>query len=100
MEKIEFGTIEETEFMDEEGSTMTTVTDIKMGKPKSPKRIKLKVRQRVYSRSEERQKYLEFSKQLEDDPALLDPGWSIEHSKDGDANGYYYAVKTYTLLKI
>lgn len=99
MEKIEFGTVEETEFMDEEGSTMTTIVDYKEGKPKPLKRLKIKKRQRVHSRAEERELYLEFSKQLEEDSSLLDPSWTIEHSVDGDKHGYYYAVKCYTLLK-
>lgn len=96
---IDYGSETVTELMDEEGSTMTTTTDYKAGQPKSPKRRKITARVRVFGRDAEREKYLEFSKELEDNPTWLDPNWSIERSLDGEKNGYYYVIKCYTLLE-
>lgn len=96
--KPQWGSEELTKIMDDEGSTMTTSVDYKNGQPKVPMRRHYKIRLRVYSRQEERDKYHEFSKELEDNPHMLDAGWHIENSLDGKTGGYYYVIKSYTEL--
>lgn len=98
--KIPFGSEEVTSILDDEGSTATASIDYKNGRPKMPVRRHYKIRERVYSHKEEQEKYLEFSTELANSPMMLDPVWHPkERSKDGDANGYYYVVKGYTLLE-
>lgn len=98
--KILYGTEEVTSILDENGSTATASIDYKNGKPKLPVRRHYKIRERVHSLAEEQAKYLEFSEELAGNTLMLDPIWlPKERSKDGDANGYYYVVKGYTLLE-
>jgi hypothetical protein len=97
--EIQFGTSEATKVLDNDGSTVTAELQYKDGIPKSPTRNHYKLRIRVHSPEEERQKYLSFSKELEDNPNMFDPAFLIIHSKEGDKFGYYYVVKCYTLLQ-
>lgn len=94
-----FGSVETTKIIDDNGSTITKTTDYKNGMPKSPVRVTFRFRERVYSDQEALKKHLAFSEELAATPSMLDPVWlPKERSKDGDANGYYYVVKGYTLL--
>lgn len=97
---IPFGSEETTSILDENGSTATASIDYKNGQPKLPVRRHYKIRERVHSQQEEQAKYLQFSEELASNNLMLDPIWlPKERSKDGDANGYYYVVKGYTLLE-
>lgn len=96
---MQFGTQETTKILDDNGSTVTDKVDYKDGVAKRPTRKLYKFRERVHTREEERKKYLEFSVELEDNSNMLDPSWNIERSAIGDKQGYYYVVKSYTLLE-
>lgn len=96
---IQFGTKQASEVIDANGSTKTVKEDYRDGEAKKPIRVEYKLRSRVTSADEERQAYLDFSKLLEYDPALLDPAFLIEHSVAGKKGGYYYVVRCYTRLE-
>jgi hypothetical protein len=51
------------------------------------------VRERVHSKKEEMEAYLKFTNSLDD--TKLDAGFSIERSKIGNINGFYYVVTTW-----
>lgn len=97
---IAYGAHEETRLLDDQGSVVTTIRDYKDGKVKMPVRHKFTFRIRVHSDAEAKQKYDEFALKLTESPEILNPSWlPKERSKDGDANGYYYVVKSYTVLE-
>lgn len=99
MHKVEYGTVEKTSVIDDDGSTLTKVEDYNNGVLKVPQRHVYKMRVRVKNSIDEQKEYMLFSKQLETTPTMLDPVFSIEHSNHGNANGYYYAVKQFTTLE-
>ncbi len=94
-----FGNTKTTTIIDKEGSTKTQEKNIVAGEVKLPIRQRYEWKTRVHSQKEEHQAYISFSDELAKDKTMLDPSFRIEHTKLGDANGYYYTVRTYTQLE-
>jgi hypothetical protein len=96
----EFGSIESIKILDDEGSTLNKVTTYVKDRPTKPEKLIYRFRERVYSDDEAIKKHAEFTEELANSNVMLDPVWlPKERSKEGDANGFYYVVKGYTLLK-
>jgi len=94
---MRYGTVKETKTTDTNGSTITTETKIHDGKTVNPIRIHTSEREKVKNKKDELTEYLKFSDSLT--PDKLDPRFEIERTKQGEANGFYYVVKSYTVLK-
>lgn len=94
---MKYGTERVTTTLDDNGSTLTIETNIREYKSVKPVRKHYAIRQRVWSKKEEMTEYLKFTESMDD--KKLDPSFSIERSKEGDAKGYYYVVKQYTIVE-
>ena len=93
---MEYGQIEDEVQLDGDGSTVTIERNYVQRKLAKPVRRRYKYRVRVTNKKEEMAEYLKFTDSLTDDK--LDPAFTIERSKHGDANNYYFVVKCYTIL--
>lgn len=91
-----FGKVKETIPLDDSGSTVTVERNMVKSEVVKPVRRYYEYRVRVTDRKEEMVEYLKFSDSLSEEK--LDPGFRIERTKQGNLEGYYFVVKTYTVL--
>lgn len=96
---IEFGQQSTTHLVDDNGSTVETVENIRNYNPFYPIRKQYKIRVKVADQKDEFEEYTKFSDELKKNPTMLDPCVLIERSQKGDKAGYYYFVKSYTILE-
>ena len=97
--KLEFGNINTTMVIDDHGSTIETDETLANNLQKGPIKKTYNIRTRVHSQTEEHAEYVRFSDDIKRDRTMLLPSFALEHNKIGDDNGYYYVVKTYTILE-
>lgn len=93
---MKFGTTTETRTLDNNGSVVNIERKYVNGSVNKPIRRKYEYRTKVTNKKEEFTEYMKFSDSLDD--SKLDPGFSIDRTVHGNANGYYFVVKSYTLL--
>ncbi len=93
---MKFGTISETRTLDGNGSTVKVERKYVDGTVNKPVRRYYQYRTKVNNKKEEMTEYMKFSDSL--DETKLDPGFSIERTTHGNVNGYYFVIKSYTLL--
>jgi hypothetical protein len=91
---MKYGLQRVTTVIDDNGSTITTETNIRAYKPVKPTRKYSEIRERVKNKKEEMTEYLKFTESM--DEKKLDPSFRIERTREGDAKGYYYIVKAWT----
>ncbi len=96
--KIRFGATEQTEIIDEEGSTIQKTAHYHAAIIKPPIYIRYKLKHRIRNQEEELKLLNEFSEELHKDRSMLEPSCSWEFTKAGDEAGYYHIVKSYTRL--
>lgn len=96
--KIKFGSTELTKIIDDEGSTQASQTNYHAGIISLPVYVRYKIKVRVSNQDQENAEYKLFSDELREDRSMLEPNWSIEHTKAGDDLGYYHVIKSYTRL--
>lgn len=99
MKDIDFGTTKETNVLDNEGSTVTDIINIRAGEVTLPVRKSYEIKIRVHTQKQEHTEYLKFSDDLNKDVTMLEPSFKIEHPKLGRDNGYYLVVKCFTRLE-
>jgi len=69
----QFGSIETTKILDDNGSTRTDSTNYIEGEIKRPIRHTYTFREKVFNQLEARQKQEDFMQELEDNNVMLDP---------------------------
>lgn len=99
MPTVKFGKTKETRVLDDNGSVITEEMNIRDSQVILPVRKYYEIRVRVNNREEEYLEYAKFSAEISKDNTMLDVAFRIEHSKIGDANGYYNIVRCYTQLE-
>lgn len=96
---MEYGTLETTHILDNNGSTVTKEVNYVKSETNKPVRNKYRIKKRVHNQREEHEAYIEFSNDISRDKSKLDPAFQIERTKLGNDNGYYYVVLCYTQLE-
>lgn len=96
---MHFGAIKTTEFTDDNGSTVSTEVKYHSGMKAKPVRRYYEIKHKVKDQKEEHEEYLRFSEDIKTDQAKLDPAWKIEHTKQGNEQGYYLVISCYTILE-
>lgn len=94
-----FGTIKETQLLDDDGSKVTTEEKYRAGQVNRPVRKYFEIKTRVRDQNEEHAAYIAFSDSIKTDKSLLDPAFRIETTSLGDDKGFYYVVSCYTQLE-
>jgi hypothetical protein len=96
---MRFGTERTQNTLDKEGSTVTAERNIVDFKVVTPVRHRYEMRVKVRNSKDELTEYLKFSDSLDGGKTKLDPGFRIEYTRQGNADGYYFVVKCWTVLE-
>jgi hypothetical protein len=91
---MKYGLERITTTLDENGSTLTTITNIREFKEVKPTRKYFEIREKVTDKKQEMTEFLKFSESMDD--KKLDPAFKLERTRDGDEKGYYYVIKCWT----
>lgn len=94
---MQFGKLETTEVIDEDGSTVTLERNYVAGETVKPKRLHYEIRHRTDKTDLET--IARIASSLVNDIAKFDASLRLERTKAGEMNGYYHVVECYTLLE-
>jgi hypothetical protein len=94
---MQFGKKEETEIIDEAGSTLTVEHNFSAGVAVKPRRLHYEIRHRTDKTDLET--LSQIAQGLISDFSKLDAELKLERTKTGEMQGYYTIVECYTILE-
>lgn len=93
---MKFGTEVNTEYIDDQGSTVSITSNVKNGEVLKPRIKETRIRLKVHNRQEEMREYLRFTDEQdrykEQGLEKMALGFDYEYTHHGRENGYYFLI--------